>query len=282
MHEQPNMSTHQQSVEEPLPKQTALTKSSVCRQADFMTDDYKRWCAAFKQEPFFHRKQWEYVYILRSLNQRGVLGRGMKGLGFAVGTEPIPAVLASLGCEVVATDIDPTVGELKGWTTGNQLCRQVEDLNNVGICPADEFRKLCSYRPVDMNSIPEDLTNFDFNWSSCSFEHLGSIEKGLAFLKNQLSTLRSGGVAVHTTEFNLSSNDETLETDNCVAFRQRDIDRVVTELRAAGHHVAELDYSLGWMPFDYKVDSPPWGLPHLRLKLGHFVCTSIGIVITRK
>lgn len=247
-----------------------------------MTGDYKRWCATFKQEPFFHRKQWEYVYVLNSLSQRGKIGPGKKGLGFAVGTEPIPAVLASLGCEVVATDIDPVVGEKKGWTTGNQLCRQVEDLNRAGMCPPDQFRKLCRYRPVDMNDIPADLRDFDFNWSSCSFEHLGSIEKGLNFLRNQIATLKPGGVAVHTTEFNLSSNDETLEAENCVAFRQRDIDRVVAELRAKGHEVAELDYSLGWLPHDYKVDTPPWGIPHLRLKLGHFVCTSIGIVITKK
>jgi hypothetical protein len=101
-------------------------------------------------------------------------------------------------------------------------------------------------------------------------------------LRNQLATLKPGGIAVHTTEFNLSSNDETLETDNCVAFRQRDIDKVVSELRAEGHEVAELDYSLGWLPHDYKVDTPPWGIPHLRLKLAHFVCTSIGIVITKQ
>ena len=267
---------------EPLPKQPLLTRSSICRQADFLNDDHTRWCAILRQDPFFHRKQWEHVYILKSLSQRGMLAPGKRGLGFAVGTEPIPAVLASLGCHVVATDIDPAIGELNGWATANELCREVEDLNKLGICPPEQFRNLCYYRPVDMNNIPADLRHFDFNWSSCSFEHLGSIEKGLRFLRNQIDTLKPGGVAVHTTEFNLSSNDETIETDNLVAFRQRDIDKIVAELRAEGHGVAELDYSIGWLPHDYKVDTPPWGLPHLRLKLGHFVCTSIGIVITKE
>lgn len=246
-----------------------------------MTEDFKFWCSALRRQPLFHRKLWEWVYILKSLNQRGMIARGKKGLGFAVGTEPITAVLVSRGCEVVATDLDPVVSTQKGWTHGNQLCRQVEDLNNASICPPGEFRKHCRYQPADMNNIPPELRNFDFNWSACSFEHLGSIDKGLRFLHNQLATLKPGGVAVHTTEFNLSSNDETLETDNCVAFRQRDIDKVVAELRSDGHKVAELDYSLGWLPHDYKVDTPPWGIPHLRLKLGHFVCTSIGIVITK-
>jgi hypothetical protein len=276
------MSDTPQLTNEPLPEQPPLTRSSVCRQADFMTEEYKRWCQSLKAQPLFHRKQWEWVYILRSLSQRGMLAAGKRGLGFAVGTEPIPAVLTAHGCEILATDLDPVAGAQKGWTNNNQLCQQVGDLNKRGICPPDQFRRLCRYRPVDMNDIPSDLRDFDFNWSSCSFEHLGSIRKGLAFLHNQLATLKPGGVAVHTTEFNLSSNDETLETESCVAFRQRDIDKVVTELRSDGHEVAELDYSLGWLPHDYKVDTPPWGSPHLRLKICHFVCTSIGLVITKR
>ena len=236
-----------------------------------------------KIEPEFHRKQWEFVYILESLEQRGMIKAGNRGLAFAVGTEPLPAIFASEGCQVVATDLNPDIGLEKGWNNGNQLCFGLDQLNTVGICDPEKFRSLCSYRPVDMNAIPDDLRDFDFNWSSCSFEHLGSIEKGLDFLKNQLKTLKPGGWAIHTTEFNVSSNDETLESENCVIFRQRDIEKVVAEIRADGHFVAELDYSLGWLPYDYKVDVPPYSLsPHLRLQLDKYICTSIGIIIQKK
>ncbi len=257
--------------------------SSLCKQSDFLEETHEYWCNLIKEKPRFHRKQWEFVYILESLRQQGMISEGKKGLGFAVGTEPLPAVLASLGCTIVATDIQPEQGIEKGWTTGNQLCFGLSDLNAEGICDENIFKQRCSYRPVDMNSIPQDLRDFDFNWSSCSFEHLGSIEKGLNFLKNQLATLKPGGWAVHTTEYNVSSNLETLETENCVIFRQRDIEKVIAEIRADGHFVAEPDYSLGWMPYDYKVDIPPYTLdPHLRLKLGDFVCTSIGLLIQKK
>lgn len=267
----------------PLPKQSIETKSSLCKQADFLTEQHLHWCKLIKEEPNFHRKIWEFCYILESLHQRGMISEGKKGLGFAVGTEPLPSLFASFGCDILATDLNPEQGTEKGWTVGNQLCFGVADLNKMGICPKDKFEKLCSYRAVDMNNIPDDLQGFDFNWSSCSFEHLGSIEKGLAFVKNQLKTLKPGGWAIHTTEYNLSSNDETLEDPNCVAFRHRDIEKVVRELRADGHEVAELDYSLGWLPFDYKVDVPPWApSPHLRLKLANFVCTSIGLIIQKK
>ncbi|HZI52320.1 MAG TPA: hypothetical protein VFD56_01350, partial [Chitinophagaceae bacterium] len=52
------------------------------------------------------------------------------------------------------------------------------------LCDEDLFRKSVVYRAVDMNKIPGDLVDFDFNWSSCSFEHLGSIEKGMRFRKS--------------------------------------------------------------------------------------------------
>lgn len=267
----------------PLPSPATETKSSLCKQADFLTAQHLHWCKLIKEEPRFHRKMWEFCYILESLHQRGMIAEGRKGLGFAVGTEPLPALFASFGCEILATDLHPEQGTEKGWTTGDQLCFGLDDLNKRGICAKDKFEKLCSYRAVDMNHIPEDLEGFDFNWSSCSFEHLGSIEKGLTFVKNQLKTLKPGGWAVHTTEYNLSSNDETLEDPNCVIFRQRDIEKVIGELRAEGHYVAELDFSLGWLPFDYKVDTPPYAhLPHLRLQLANFVCTSIGLIIRKK
>lgn len=261
---------------------TAPTKSSLCKQSDFLQEHHVKWCHVMKAEPKFHRKQWEFVYILESLHQRGMIAPGKRGLGFAVGTEPLPAVFSSHGCTIVATDLHPETGTEKGWTNGNQLCFGLDDLNQLGICPVDEFRERCSYRPVDMNHIPDDLNGFDFNWSSCSFEHLGSIEKGLTFLKNQLKTLKPGGWAIHTTEYNISSNDDTLEEENCVIFRQRDIEKIVSELRAQGHQVEELDYSLGWLPYDYKVDVQPYTLdPHLRLQLSNYVCTSIGLIIRK-
>jgi hypothetical protein len=267
----------------PLMPATRPVTSSLCKQADFLTSHHAKWCAVLKQKPRFHRKQWELVYILEALSQKGMIGEGKRGLAFAVGTEPIPAVLASMGCTILATDLDTERGTAQGWMNGNQLCFGVDDLNTEGLCHPDVFRARCSYRSVDMNTIPDDLKDFDFNWSTCSFEHLGSIEKGLAFLRNQLATIKSGGWAIHTTEYNVSSNVETLENESCVVFRQQDIEKVIAEIRADGHFVAELDYSLGWMPYDYKIDLPPFTLdPHLRLQLGHFVCTSIGLIIQKK
>jgi len=67
------------------------------------------------------------------------------------------------------------------------------------ICPANIFKKNVEYRSVDMNDIPSDLKNYDFTWSACAFEHLGSIDSGLEFVCNQMKTLKNGGWAIHTS-----------------------------------------------------------------------------------
>jgi hypothetical protein len=258
-------------------------RSELCKAVDLQADWYKRWCKELNEEPKFHRKQWEFVYVMQALWERGCIAKGKKGLVFAVGTEPGPSIFANYGCDILATDIFPEKGIEKGWTVANQLCFGIESLNTRGLCEDKTLREHVSYKPVDMNDIPPDLKGFDFNWSSCSFEHLGTLEKGLEFLKNQLNTLKPGGWSVHTTEYNISSDDKTIETGDTVVFRKRDIDKVVKELRDAGHFVEELDYSLGSLREDFQVDFLPHKQDiHLKLHVGDYVVTSIGLIIRKK
>mgnify|MGYP002385713256 CR=1 FL=1 len=222
------------------------------------------------------------LYITGAL--RKGLEKGKRGLGFAVGTEPLPAVMASYGCEVVATDLDYATGRSLGWESGAQLCNGLNSLNRRNICAEDVFRENVKFRPVDMKAIPSDLDGgFDFNWSSCSFEHLGSIQLGLNFLRDELNTLRPGGWAVHTTEFNVSSEIQTITNNrNTVIFRRSDILEFADWAREEGHHVEQLDFSLGNQPEDFSVDLPPYkSEPHVRLLLNGYVVTSIGLIIRK-
>ena len=258
-------------------------RSELCKAKDYHTGWFKYWCNQLGEKPNFHRKQWEFVYVMQALHERGCIAPGKKGLVFAVGTEPLPAMFASFGCSILATDIFPEKGIEMGWENGNQLCFGVESLNTRQLCDEEDFERLVSYRPVDMNDIPGDLVDFDFNWSSCSFEHLGTLDRGFQFLKNQLKTLKPGGWAVHTTEYNISSNDETQENNNTVIYRQRDIENIVNELRKEGHFVEELDFSIGGLPEDYAVDTEPHQQKiHIRLQVDKYVVTSIGLIIQKK
>lgn len=267
----------------PLIYDMGWRRSELCKTKDLYTDWYKRWCGELKEEPKLHRKQWEFVYVMQTLWERGCIRKGKKGLVFAVGTEPGPSIFANYGCEILATDIQPEKGTELGWTTGNQLCFGLESLNIRGLTSDETLQEQVSYQAVDMNDIPDDLVDFDFNWSSCSFEHLGTIEKGLKFLKSQMKTLKPGGWAVHTTEYNISSNDMTLDNSSTVIFRRRDLEKVIAELRDEGHFVEELDCSLGGMPEDFMVDlEPHQQTVHIKLQVDKYVVTSIGLIFRKK
>ncbi len=258
----------------------ARLKSCLCSQAQLESDLFRAWVGRMGLAFTLHRKLWEFAYIAQALDEHGMLQPGRRGLGFAVGREPLAAFFAKCGCEIVATDLDETQARQLGWTTTNQHAARLEDLNPNGLCDPNEFRRLVTFRAVDMNRIPDDLGGFDFVWSSCSFEHLGSIARGKRFIQRMTHCLKPDGIAVHTTEFNVSSNTDTIDHDpSFVIFRQQDIEAMAASLRAQGRAV-ELDLSLGDSPADDYVDPHPYRKEtHLKLQLGPYVATSFGLIV---
>jgi radical SAM protein with 4Fe4S-binding SPASM domain len=254
-------------------------KSCLCSQAQLESAPFRAWIERMGLTFKHHRKLWEFAYIAEALEEHGMLRPGRRGLGFAVGREPLAALFASLGCEIVATDLDEGRARELGWTATNQHAARLDDLNSDGICDPQDFRRRVTFRPVDMNDIPDDLEGFDFVWSSCSFEHLGSIAHGRRFINRMVSCLKPDGIAVHTTEFNVSSNDATIDNDaSFVIFRQRDIERMTADLRGQGRAV-ELNLTLGDQPADAHVDQHPYKQQtHLKLQLGPYVATSFGLI----
>lgn len=257
--------------------------SALCVQADFALDAYRYWTRAIGEPPKLHRKQWEFFYICQSLHERGMLEPGRRGLGFGVGTEPLPALFARMECEILATDQDRSEAARAGWLECDEHAAGAADLNRRGLCPPELFADRVTFRVVDMNHIPHDLDGaFDFCWSSCCLEHLGSLRHGIAFVKNSMKTLRPGGVAVHTTEFNLSSNAETLESRDLSLYRRQDIERLISELDALNCRNEPVRWITGDGLVDGYVDLPPFrNEPHLRLRLDRYDCTSIGLIVQR-
>jgi hypothetical protein len=257
--------------------------SSLCTYGELDNPRFRHWAAVI-QEPWRpHRKLWELAYICQALDERDMLREGRRGLGFAVGAEKLPSVFAARGCRITATDLPAEDERNQAWAQTGQWVGNLESLNAFGLCPQAEFRERVTYRPVDMNQIPADLTGFDFTWSTCSFEHCGSIDLGLRFLEEQMRCLVPGGIAVHTTEFNLSSNDATVSDGGCVIFRLRDIERIVGRLRAQGHEVEPIDLSTGTAELDLHIDPPPYSQDrHLRLELFGYASTSIALIIRKR
>jgi SAM-dependent methyltransferase len=265
--------------------------SRVCRQDDIESPWLWHWCRALRIAPLYHRKVWEDCYVPQALWEAGLLEPGRRALGFAVGTEVMPSFLASRGVDVVATDLFEGDARAEGWRATNQHSVRVSDLWKPDIVAEDAFRRHVTFRPADMNAIPKEFHGeFDICWSICSFEHLGSIEKGLRFVENAARCLRPGGIAVHTTEFNLDETGETIDDWGTVLFQRRHIEDLRQRLEAAGHQMLPVDFSVGSGVMDQFVDVPPFAhqphpalaypaAPHLRISVDGFVATSIGIII---
>lgn len=270
--------------------ETGTLVSQLCRYETLESPAFRSWIDQLGEPREAHRKRWELAYICQALAERGLMRPGTRGLGFAVGAEKLPAFLASRGCQITATDLDSDDQRNAEWAKTGQWVGSAAGLNSHGLCPPDVFAERVRYRSVDMNKIPADLTDFDFTWSTCSFEHCGSLELGLTFLERQMACLRPGGVAVHTTEFNLTSNTDTVKKGSYVIYRLSDIESICERLRQSGHEVAPLDVYPGEHELDGYVDMPPYlqsakephgRVKHMRLSLRGFASTSIGLIIQK-
>lgn len=253
--------------------------SQACTQAQFAEPAYDYWCEQIGEIPRTHRKQWEFCYILQALARCGMLAPGLRGLGFGVGTEPLASIFAARGVSILATDLEPDRAEERGWVQTAQHAASKQALNARALCDPAKFDQLVDFRVMDMNVIAPDLAEgFDFCWSACALEHLGSIRAGLDFIANSLDCLKPGGVAVHTTELNCSSNRDTLTEGDTVLFRKRDFIMLAEELAAKGCHLM-LNFEVGQQPLDKHVDVPPFtDNMHLKLAIGQFTSTSFGII----
>ncbi len=254
--------------------------SSQCTQAQLESPTFAQWAIKMKENPNFkHRKLWEFCYIAQALHERGMLEPGRRGLGFAVGTEPLPALFTSLGCEIVASDLDIEEAQSKGWVDSSQHANSPDSLNERNICSPDQFREKLNFRFIDMRNLPDGLGTFDFIWSSCALEHLGTLRLGEKYIYESLKYLKPGGVAIHTTEYNVRSNLLTVARGASVIYRKRDLEKIAKKLRRQGYKI-ELDFTEGNMPLDKIVDKYPYtGEVHLKLRMYLFVATSFGLII---
>lgn len=268
--------------------------SSLSTQAAIESDWARHWCNELKIPVVYHRKVWELCFVLQQIYDHGHLRAGTRGLGFGCGTEALPSYLASHDVSILATDQEPEAAERAQWVQTGQHTSALDQCFMPHLIDRPRFDRNVAMRFVDMNQIPEDLTGFDFCWSICAFEHLGSIDHGLAFLENSLRTLRPGGLSVHTTEFNIRDDGPTIDNWPSVAFQRRHMERITAKLRAQGHKVAPFDYALGTGPLDRFVDLPPYhhdlpehlgtwlGEPaHLKLAMDGLVVTCIGIAVEK-
>jgi SAM-dependent methyltransferase len=240
-----------------------MLTSCVCKRADFDAP----W---FPPSGRLHRKDWEYAVITQALRERGMLEPRRSGLGFAVGNEPLSRQFAARGVDVLATDA-PDGG---AWGASGQHAGAGDGIAGEGV----------RFRHVDMRR-PEQFPDerFDFVWSSCAMEHLGNLQAGLDFVRASSRLLVPGGVAAHTTEYNVSSDDDTVSAGGYVLYRRQDFEALARYLRP-GFELLQFDPDPGDRPEDLEPDVEPWyttGREHVKLVLSGFVATSALLLVRR-
>lgn len=262
---------------------------SVCRYDHFLTDWYRKWTSliGFPVEvipglEISYRKLWEFAVILESLDRRGMLQPGRKGLGFAVGREVLPSIMAAHGVQVLATDLMSEKVEAC-WSETGQHAASREAVYAPHLVEREVFERLVEYEGADMNDLSTMTGEYDFVWSSCAFEHLGSLGHGLAFVENAMRLVKPGGYAIHTTEHNISSNDETL-SGYCSLYRRRDFEVLERNLKRIGCTMEPIDFNPGTTKFDFDYDPPPYwqeGKVHIKLEIAGHICTSMMIIVQK-
>jgi hypothetical protein len=269
-----------------------MLTSKVCCYTDFFTDWYIEWAETLRLEAAVrdtepekrntHRKAWEWCAITQALHERGMLQSGRSGAGFAVGTEPLASAFAAQDVTILGTDL---ASDQAGWTNTNEHAVSLEALYHEQLVSREKFAANVRFRPADMRNVSALAgQSFDFVWSSCSFEHLGSLEGGFRFVLDAMQLIKPGGFAVHTTEYNVSSNDETMTSGPSVIYRRRDIEDLGFALRSIGCALEEPMFDAGTERHDIEFDYPPYfynNRKHIKLLLGPYISTSILLIIRK-
>jgi len=234
----------------------------------------------------YNRKTWEWAYIAEAVAQAGHLTPGRSALGFGVGTEPMPALFASRGLAVTATDQDAESGD--NWASTGELMTGLSGLSRPYLLTDEELAARVNVRNVDMNDVPTDIGTFDVIWSSCVIEHLGSPERGLDFVLESCRLLAPGGIAVHTTELELTRRDSTADYGHCAVYRLQDLRELEKRFSEVGC-TSSFNFTV---PMDTRQDrwislvlvegeSAPPDIAHLKLAIGDSVSTSFGLLVRR-
>jgi SAM-dependent methyltransferase len=282
------------------PRQHHLV-SKATTQDDMESAWFSYWCQQLKIAPLYHRKLWEYAFVLQCLHDKGLLSAGTRAMGFGCGEEPMASYFASLGMDVLVTDLDPAQVAGKGWAETQQHAKNREFAYRKDLVSREAFDAQVTHQFVDMNAIPDVPQPYDLCWSICAMEHLGSIDAGMAFVENSLKVLKPGGLAIHTTEYNYLSDNDTRESGETVLFLRKHFQALAERLHASGHELLGPDYSVGHGVLDDFIDIPPYAYEsqgwlinaqtphkdadfpaHLKLSVAGYASTCFALVVRKR
>lgn len=272
--------------------------SKPTTQADIESPWFVHWCQELNVAPIYHRKLWEFAFALQALYEAGLLHEGSMGLGFGCGEEPLASYFASKKMRVTVTDLSPEQVAGMGWAETGQHTSAIDQAYYSDLVSREDFESYVKHMFIDMNDVPDLGPIYDFCWSICALEHLGSIDQGLTFIEESMKVLKPGGIAVHTTEFNYRNDGGTIDHWQTVLFQQKHFEKLCEALKKKGHTVLGPVFDVGDQVLDQFVDIPPFGYgmgwlnrellakgidnnPTLKLSIDGFHSTCFGLIVKK-
>jgi len=264
--------------------------SKVCDAADFFSPEYIAVVKELKAVPALHRKQWEFAMIYLALKKQGMLDAGKTGLSMGSGKEVILYAIASKVKHLTATDLYSSGSQ---WD-GAKAADPDEYIRMDKPIPVDDSK--LSALHMDMRSLAFEDTTFDFAYSACAFEHIGTDTDFLRHLDEVYRVLKDGGTYVMTTEFTFAS--KTVPIKNNYLFSAEHLGRLLADSRFTPeqHFDARITEQSANFPLPGRVDDLSYlgdhhfaetlvsagVIPHVQVLYGKHPFTSCLFVLTKE
>jgi SAM-dependent methyltransferase len=199
--------------------------SKLCDAQDWSDKDLNNIIRnVLKEEPSYHRKQWEFAIIYGALNSLGYLRANKTGLGLGVGHECLLRLFANKCKEIVGID---KYDQHSSWEEARFDIQEIQSgIPNLEIRNQD-MRDLSNFKDE----------SFDFVWSSCSIEHVDSVVELCEIFQHVHRILKPNGVFAFTSEYTLPAPDGSdIEwyKPNLISFNEGLIDFI---LNFSGHPI---------------------------------------------
>jgi SAM-dependent methyltransferase len=218
----------------------------------------------------FSRRSWEYALAIVAMRRFGKLDNNSKAIGIASSKEPLLFYLANHVNHVYATDLyDSTIDR------------------DAPLDFPDNPKKYASfpYNEDALTALRMDATNLDFPsesfdiaFSISSIEHFGGENHSgaLRCLKEVERVLKTGGIAVITTEYILNDKEHP------EFFNRRTIyDDLVNKLQKL-QLVEPLDLRITTRTLDTATGQYDNIYPHILLRYGDMLYTSVMLVFQKQ
>jgi SAM-dependent methyltransferase len=243
----------------------------LCYVEDLQNSEIMETLSSLQQ--YFSKRSWEWALAIVAMKRYGKLNNNSKVIGIASSKEPLLFYLANNVNHVYATDLYDST---KDRNTPSDFPE-----NPKKYAPFPYKEDALTVLRMDATNLEFPSESFDVAFSISSIEHLGGSNHSgsLRCLKEVERVLKTGGIAVITTEYILNDKEHP------EFFNRRTIyDHLINKLQKL-QLVEPLDLRITTRTLDTAIgmfDTADATHPHILIRYGDILLTSVMLVFEKK